>query len=32
MPLDAALQMLVGVSWMLDVDERSRLVCFFRTP
>jgi type IV pili sensor histidine kinase/response regulator len=29
MPLDEALRMLAGVPWRLDVDERSRLVCFF---
>jgi type IV pili sensor histidine kinase/response regulator len=31
MPLDDALRMLAGVSWILDVDERNRLVCFFHT-
>jgi type IV pili sensor histidine kinase/response regulator len=30
MPLDEALQTLAGASWILDVEEHSRLVCFFR--
>jgi type IV pili sensor histidine kinase/response regulator len=29
-PLDEALQMLAGASWILDVEESRRLVCFFR--